>query len=162
MASPLAVGSLTTFPQGAGAGGDRLTSLPSATAYGLGSVNQSAAMQYDNNVAPIRIKTGASGTSATGYCRLWLVTSEDGTVWTDGVDPTVATNQAAKLVTAPLITGIATVANATTYYFPEFTVMSVLGFQPLYWAVVVENQAGSALDTVAASFYSRYLPIGYA
>jgi len=162
MASPLAVGTLTVFPKGATAGTDRLTSLASATALGLGAVNQSAAMAYDNNIAPIRIKTGASGTSASGYCRLWLVTSEDGTVYSDGIDPDTATNQASKLSTSTLVSAVATIANATTYHFPEFSVMSVLGFQPLYWAVVVENQAGSTLDTSAASFYSKYLPIAYA
>jgi hypothetical protein len=162
MANPLSIGALTTFPFGAGAGTDRLTALPSATALGLGTINQSTLLPYDINIAPIRIKTGASGVSVSGYCRLWLVTSEDGTVWTDGVDPTTATNQASKLITAPLFGGISAAANATTYYFPEFSVASLLGFMPLYWAVVVENQSGAALDAVAASFYSRYLPIAYA
>ncbi len=161
MSAPVAPGTLTVFPKGAGAGTDRLTSLASATALGLGAVDQHSSYQYDNNIAPIRIKTGSTGTSASGYCRLWLVVSEDGTVYTDGVDPDSASNQASLLVTSTLVAAIATTANATTYYFPEFSVMSVLGFQPMYWAVVVENQSGHALDTTAASFYSKYLPVGY-
>lgn len=162
MSNPFSVQALATLPRGAGAGTDNLTSLASATALGLGAVDQHTALRYDNNVAPIQIKSGASGTSASGFVSCYLITSEDGTVWTDGIDPNSASNQKSKIATATLVQAIAVVANATTYYFTEFSVATVLGFEPLYWAVVIDNESGHALDTTAANFYSKYLEIQYA
>lgn len=162
MANPYVIGSISNMPNGPGAGTDLLTALPSATAYGLGVLDNHLAILADLIIPPIQIKSGASGVSATGSCSLWLATSEDNTVWTDGLAVAVATNQASKLVTATLVATIAVTANGTTYYFPEFSVLGVLGYFPLYSAVVIQNQSGAALDTTAGNFSAKYLPITFA
>lgn len=156
MASPFTRGTLTTFANGPGAGTDNLTSLPSATAYGLGALDLSAAVVGDVLFAPLKIKSGSTGTSASGYVRRYLITSEDNSLWTDGISPSAVSNQLSKIVTARLIDAIAVTANATTYYFEERSVMDILGFVPRYVAIVLDNESGHALDTVAGSFAAQY------
>jgi hypothetical protein len=61
-----------------------------------------------------------------------------------------------------LTPAITVTANATTYLFPEFSIYSLLGFMPTYWAIVVYNQSGAALDATAANFYAKHSLISYA
>ena len=164
MANPIALQAIAVFPKGAGAGTDNVTSLGTGVAKGFGGINQSAAERYDNKVAPIRIKTNATAPAATGYATLYIVTSEDGTVWTDGIDPDAVTTQKAKIVTATLVQAIAVTAASTTYYFQEFSIASVLGFNPGYWSLVLDFEGGttSALSATATDHYTKYIEAQYA
>jgi hypothetical protein len=155
MSNPLSVAALTTFPLAS-----NLTSLPSTQAMGLGSLGTTLLQYYDDNVAPIQITSGASGVSASGTASLYVVCSEDNTHWTGGVNPAVTADQSAALATLTALSTIAVVANATTYEFPEFSIYSVLGFMPTYWAVVIYNQSGAAF--ASSGFIAQHSLISYA
>jgi len=161
MTNPLSYGTLTTMPNGPGAGTDNLTSLPSATALGQGVLDFSAAPVYDCVIAPMKVKSGSTGTSASGLLTGYIITSEDNTVWTDGISPTSASDQSAKIATAMVAFQIAVVANATTYQTPEVSIFAILGFVPRYAALVVYNQSGHALDTTSTNFYEKYSITSY-
>jgi hypothetical protein len=158
MSNPLSQGTLTTFPLAS-----NLTSLPSGQAMGLGSlpVGQTtpATQYYDDNIAPIQITSGASGVSASGTASLYVVCSEDNTHWTGGVNPAVTADQSAALATLPALSTIAVVANATIYWFPEFSIYDVLGFMPAYWSVVIYNKSGAAF--ASSGFIAQHSLISY-
>jgi hypothetical protein len=163
MSNPLSVASLATFPLGPAQSTDNLTGLPSNQAKGLGSLGTALVQYYDDIVAPLQFKSGASGTTGTGTVSLYLVCSEDGTNWSNGINPNSSSDQSTLIGTLQMLTPAITVtANATTYLFPEFSIYSLLGFMPTYWAVVVYNQSGAALDATAANFYAKHSLISYA
>src|SRR5271166_471076 len=163
MSNPLSVAALTTFPIGPAQSTDNLTGLPNNQAKGLGSLGTTLTQYYDDNVAPIQFKSGASGVTGTGTVALYLVCSEDGATWSNGINPTSTSDQSPLIGSLPLFTpAIVVGANATTYVFPEFSIYSLLGFMPTYWAVVVYNQSGAALDSTAASFYAKHSLVSYA
>jgi hypothetical protein len=158
MANPFNVAALTAFSLTS-----NLQSLPTAQAKGLGSLGASVTQYYDDNVAPITIRSGVSGVSASGTVSFFLVCSEDGTNWTNGINPNATTDQAGSLTgLTPLQPVLGVVANATNYIFPEFSVYSILGFMPSFWALVVLNQSGAALDATLTNFYARHSLVSYA
>jgi hypothetical protein len=160
MSNPLSVAALATFPEGPAQGTDNLTALTNNKALGLGALGTAVTQYYDDNVAPIQIKTGAS--AVNGVVSLYLVCSEDGSIWTNGIDPNTTSDQSGKLgQLQPVVPPIAVAANATTYTFPEFSVYSVLGFMPSFWAVVVFNQSGQTLDSTAGNFYAKHSLVSY-
>jgi hypothetical protein len=162
MANPFSVAGVATWPNGPGAGTDNLTALPNNTAYGLGSVGTTTTQYYDDNVAPIKIKSGASGVSASGTASLYLVVSEDNTIFTNGVSPSAQSDQSAAIVLGPPLQQIQVTANGTTYYFREFSLAGVLFYMPSFWAVVIYNQSGAAFDGTAANFSAKHSLISYA
>jgi hypothetical protein len=158
MANPLSVAALTAFPLVS-----NLQNLLNNQAKGLGQLGTAATQYYDDNVAPITIRSGASGVSSSGTVSFYLVCSEDGTNWTNGVNPNATTDQSAGLAgLPPLQPVLGVVANATNYILPEFSVYSVLGFMPCFWAIMVLNQSGAALDATLANFYARHSLVSYA
>lgn len=161
MTNPLSYGTLTTMPNGPGAGTDNLTALPSATSYGQGVLDFSAAPIYDCVIAPIKLKSNAAGTSASGTVTGYVITSEDNTVWTDAIAPATVADQSSKIVTATAAFQIAVTANATTYYTPEVSLFALLGYIPRYAALVMRNQSGAALDGTAGNFYEKYSVTSY-
>ncbi len=163
MASPFSVAALTTFPHGPGQSPDALTSLANSAAKGLGSLGATLTEYVDDNVAPIKIKTGAASVSASGTVLVYVVTSEDGSNWTNGIDPTSTSDQSSKLTgLTPLSPVLNANANATTYFFPEFSIYSILGFMPSYWSVVILNQTGAAFDATASNFTAKHSLVSYA
>ncbi len=163
MSSPITAAALTTFPKGPAQSPDNLTSLPSAQAKGLGSLGTALTQYYDDNIAPLMIKSG-SGASGTGSVSLYLVVSEDGANWTDGIDPDSTGDQAAKIKTARQIGKIDNIAASTSYIFDEWSVFSAvnMGFMPSFWAVVVLNSSGGALDATNTNFSAKHTLISYA
>ncbi len=164
MSNPLSVASLTTFPNGPGAGTDNVTSLPNNQAKGLGSLGTSVTQYYDDNVQPFQLKSGASGVSASGSVSFYLVGSEDGTHWTNGIDPTSPVDQSGKLAgLIPLSPAMAMTANATTYTYLWFSVAAAFqGTMPSFWSVVIYNQSGAAFDATAANHIAKHSLISYA
>ncbi len=164
MANPLSVASLTTFPNGPGGSPDNVTSLPNGQAKGLGSLGTSVTQYWDDNIAPIQLKSGASGVSASGSVSFYVVASEDGTHWTNGIDPTSASDQSAKLAgLLPLSPALAMTANATTYTYLWFSIASALqAAMPSFWSVVIYNQSGAAFDATAANHIAKHSLISYA
>lgn len=161
MANPYTRGTLTTFPNGPAQGTDNLTGLANGNARGLGAVNSvpSNAPDADVVIAPIQIETGASGVSPTGTCSLYLICSEDNTIYDGLISPSSTSDQSALLANLPperLIETINTTAAATKYVFKWFSLFGVLGNVPTWFAVVVLNQSGATLNATASNFSAKY------
>ena len=162
MSNPLSAASLATFPVGPGQSTDNLTGLPNGQAKGLGALGATLVQYYDDIVAPIQIKSGSS-VSGSGTASLFLVCSEDGVSWTNGINPNSTSDQSSLIGSLASLMPVVTVtANATLYHFPEFSVYSLLGFMPTYWSILVYNQSGAALDPTAANFYAKHSLVSYA
>ena len=162
MSNPLSVASLAAFPLGPGQSTDNLTALPNGQAKGLGAVGTTLVQYYDDIVAPIQIKSG-SAVSGSGTASLYLVCSEDGISWTNGINPNSTSDQSSLIGSLASLTPVVSVtASAAVYYFPEFSVYSLLGFMPTYWSILVYNQSGSAFDLTAANFYAKHSLVSYA
>jgi len=163
MSNPLSVASLATFPLGPGQSTDNLTALPNGQAKGLGALGTTLVQYYDDIVAPIQIKSGTAGVTGSGTASLFLVCSEDGTSWTNGINPNSTSDQSSLIDSLPSLSPVVTVAaNGALYYFPEFSVYSLLGFMPTYWALLVYNQSGTAFDATAANFIAKHSLVSYA
>lgn len=159
MAAPVSRGSPTTWPKGPAQATDNITSLPSGQAKGLGALSCQPSSNTPYNdilVAPVQIKSGASSVSPTGTASIYVVVSEDNSVFDGAINPDSTSDQSANLDYARVVQQIDVVANATTYAFREFSIWSFLGFIPEYVAIVVLNNSGSAFDTTAASFSAKY------
>ena len=100
----------------------------------------------------LKIKTNASGTSATGYVSVYLVRSYDGTSYDDAF---AGSDAAFTPVNALLLGTINAVANATTYYRTFDTAELGLSL-PKKWAVAIVNSSGAALDSTAGSHEFKY------
>jgi len=162
MSNPLSVASLATFPLGPGQSTDNLTALPNGQAKGLGALGTTLVQYYDDIVAPIQIKSGSS-VSGSGSVSLFLVCSEDGTNWTNAINPNSSADQSSLIGTlTPLTPAVTVASNATIYVLPEFSIYSLLGFMPTYWSIVVYNQSGAALDTTATNFIAKHSLVSYA
>ena len=162
MSNPLSVASLATFPLGPAQSTDNLTALPNGKATGLGALGTTLVQYYDDIVAPIQIKSG-SAVSGSGTVSLYLVCSEDGISWTNGLNPNSTSDQSSLIGSLASLTPMVTVAaNAALYYFSEFSVYSLLGFMPTYWSILVYNQSGAAFDVTAANFYAKHSLVSYA
>ena len=89
--------------------------------------------------------------------------SEDGVNWTNGINPNSTSDQSSLIGSLVSLTPVVTVAaNATLYYFPEFSVYSLLGFMPTYWSILVYNQSGAAFDLTSTNFYAKHSLVSYA
>lgn len=128
-----------------------LTSLASAAARASTAVSNTTSL-YTDVLLFFKIKTGATGTSATGYINVYGYGSVDGgTTYPEGI---TGTDAGVTLTSPPnlvIIAQINTVANATTYTFGPISFCRMYGIDklPAQWGVVVVNQSGHALDTTA-------------
>jgi len=95
----------------------------------------------------VKVKTNASGTSATGYVSVYLVRSYDGTSYDDAF---AGSDAAFTPVNATLLGTLNTVANATTYY-KTFDVGELGLTLPQKWAIAIVNSSGAALDSTAGN-----------
>lgn len=165
MANPFSIQTVATLPKGAGAGTDNITNITSSGAKfarGLGAVDQSASLRYDN-IITFKAKTNATATTGNKVLSLYLITSIDGTNWTDGIDPDATSDQSSKISQATLV-GVATaIAASTTYYFPDIDVPAILGYCPLYWALVYQlDVTAGGFSSTAGDHYTKYSEIQYA
>lgn len=145
-----------TWPKGPAQGTDNLTSLASNNAKGLGAVNPATQPAYDLLIAPLKITTG-TGTSTTGTVSVYLVASEDNTVWPGGINPDSTSDQTAALSTATLLETITANADTTAFYSQkEYSVVGVLGFMPSYVAIIVQNNSGATLSATAGNHTAKY------
>ena len=103
-----------------------------------------------------KIKSGASGTTATGTINIYAYgTADGGTTYTDGA---TGTDGAITLTVPPnmrIIGVMNLVANATTYEAGPFSVAAAFGgILPDHWGIVVENKTGGTLDgSIASTWY---------
>lgn len=108
-----------------------------------------------------KIKTGASGTSSTGYINLWVYASADnGTTYPDNVTGTDANITLVNPNNLVWLGSFNCVANATTYKSPLFSVASKFGgILPVKWGIVIENKTGGTLDSTAGNHAVTYLRV---
>lgn len=147
-----------TFPFGPGQTTDNVTGLAAGQAKVLGSVGDGTLI-FDIVVSPILITTGAG---AAGSIDLFLAISENGGapptgIWDGGIDPTLSTDQSAKLAGGEIrrVSSIS-VQSATGYYFPEFSCPAFLGFFAMYYCPIIYNNTGVAFSATAAQFSAHY------
>jgi hypothetical protein len=95
----------------------------------------------------VKVKTGASGVSSTGYVSVWLIGSADGTNYDDGF---AGTDAAYTPVNARLIGFLTTTANATTYQ-KTFNLEDQGIELPQKFSIGIYNNSGAALDSAAGN-----------
>src|SRR5436190_5219805 len=116
------------------------------------SVRSSAAVDNSSNkflnaFVQVKIKTGASGVSATGFVIIYAyATADGGTSYPEGCGTDVGVT-----LTSPTnlreIGRINTVANATTYISEPLSVKAAFdGDMPDHWGIAIGNQSGGTLD----------------
>lgn len=122
-----------------------LSSLANAT-FATSSAIDNSTNKYLSALVQLKWKTGAAGTSSTGYVAVYLIRSADaGTTYDD--------NNKVLLGTMPVA------ANATTYVGSWDT--APLGALGSSWKLAVENQGGGTSDTVAGSFTMKFGGVKY-
>jgi hypothetical protein len=100
----------------------------------------------------VKVKTGASGVSATGYVAVYLVRSEDGSSYDDGF---AGSDAAFTPVNATLLGILTANANATTYQ--KVFDLAALGITlPEKWSIAVLNKTGAALDSTGGNHEVKY------
>jgi len=172
MSNPWVRGAPTVWPHGPGQMPDSLTSLPNGQAKGLGSLwaeNIGLITPLgDLILPPWKVTTGAG--SVAGTISRYLITSEDGSLWTGGIDPTSSLDQSTALaamltydgINSALIDSITVSAAATAYYFRWRSLQGLLSNVPHYVSILVYNQSGQALNAAAANHTAQYVSEAYA
>jgi hypothetical protein len=95
----------------------------------------------------VRVRTGSSGVSSTGYVSVWLISSADGTNYEDGFG---GTDAAYTPVNARLLGYLSTTANSTTYQ--KVFNLDELGIElPQKFSIGIYNASGAALDSTAGN-----------
>jgi hypothetical protein len=134
-----------------------LASLASAAARASSVVDNTVNLFLDALVV-LKVKTGATGVSTTGYVAVYAYgTVDGGTTYPEGITGT----DGAVTLTVPtnlrLIGIINTVANATTYASEPMSVAAAFGgVLPDHWGIVVVNSSGAALDVTEANHAKLY------
>ncbi len=95
----------------------------------------------------VKVKTGASGVSSTGYVSVWLIGSADGTNYDDNF---AGTDTAYTPVNARLLGYLSTTANATTYS-KTFNLEDQGIELPQKFSIGIYNASGAALDATAGN-----------
>lgn len=170
MTAPTAA-AFTVFPRGPGQTPDNITGLLDVQAKGLGIVGSANVDAKDYKVGCVKITTGTipGSPNGTGTASLYLAISEDGTLFTDALDPnsTNGVAEANKFITSQsvglmLVQRIACPASGTAYLFNAFSVFQKLGgYMPTFFGLYVVNNTGAQFNAVAANFTAGYKLITY-
>lgn len=155
------------FPYGPGQTPDNLTGLPNGQALFLGAVGTTQLQYYDDNIAPFEFTLT---TPSNGVITLLIIVSEDGVVWTGGINPGSTPGDQSGQVQAYLNSGppapfqlirVNTSTSATFYTTAAFSIAQVLNYMPTFWAIGIWNQSGSAFSNLSGQFYAKHNLIGY-
>jgi hypothetical protein len=172
MSNPWIRGAPAVWPHGPGQSPDSVTSLPNNQALGLGKLwaeNIGLVTPFgDLILPPWKITTGSGGVSGT--ISRYLIASEDGSLWTGGIDPTSSSDQSALLAAmlaydgtnAALIDSITVSAATTAYYFRWRSLQGLLSNVPHYVSILLYNQSGQALNATAGNHTVQYASESYA
>ncbi len=122
------------------------------------TVIDNSANLYQDALLMMKIKSGASGTAATGVVNIYAYGTVDG--GTDYSDGASGTDGAITLTVPPnmrFIGQVNVVANATTYIAGPFSVAAAFGgILPEKWGIVVENKTGGSLDATEGNHAKLY------
>jgi len=128
-----------------------LASLANNAGRGSTAIDNGTTLAFGADIR-VKVKTGASGVSSTGYIAVYLVSSEDGTSYDDGFG---GSDAALTPVNARLLGYITANANSTTYNAVFDT--AALGITlPRKWAICLLNKTGAALDSTAGNHEIKY------
>jgi len=127
-----------------------LNSLANGAGRGSNSIDNSSALAPEADIY-VKIKTGASGVSATGYVDIYLIKSEDGTNYDDGFG---GSDAAFTPKNVSYIGTISANANATTYQ-RVFNTLG-LGGLPRKFCIGIVNNTGAAFDSTAGNHAVTY------
>lgn len=152
MSNPPTAAGAAAFPNAS-----NLASLANNLAASLGGLG-TGTVYFDDLVASISVLTG-TGTSGGGTLKVFVIMSEDNSHWTNGINPNSASVSAAALASLNPIYTINANVDATTFYFPEFSLTNVFGFVPSYWTVVVQNLSGTAL--ASTGYFAEHNLLSY-
>ena len=99
------------------------------------------------------VKSGASGTSASGYVQIYVYgTADGGSNYTQGATGSDAAITLTVPPNARLLGTVNVVANATTYKFGPMSVARAFGgSMPEKWGIIVENKTGGTLDATGGN-----------
>lgn len=135
-----------------------LASLASAT-YRQSAAIDNTSNLFTNAASQLVIKTGASGTSATGSLSVYAYASMNGgTNYSGGASGSDAA-YTADVTGNPnlfLLGNIAVSANATSYTFRGADIAAAIGYVPSKWGIVVLNNTGHALDVTGGNFSAYF------
>jgi hypothetical protein len=118
------------------------------------TVVDNTANLYKDALVMVKIKTNASGTSATGYLNLYFFGTVDtaGPTYPEGATGTDGTVTLTAPPNLPPPVIMNAVANATSYTAGPFSVRQAFGgSMPEKWGVIIENKTGAALDSTAGN-----------
>ena len=135
----------------------RVHSNANNVAEAFGEIDNSSARAHDYHIQ-MTLPIHASATAGT--YDVYVVESNDGTLWTDNIDPGATGDVAAKLSDAKLAVVASTIYNATTRTDAEihFKVGDVLGVPvPAYIGFVVDNNSGQTIPATGAAGESQSL-----
>lgn len=128
-----------------------LASLSGGAAAGCLAVDNTTNL-YEDVLFTLALKTGASGTSATGNCAIYAYGETDGTNFTDAVTGTDATQTLTAPTNLKLVGIMNMVANSVTYIGGPFSAAAAFGgILPQKWGLVVVNNTGAALASSGSS-----------
>lgn len=128
-----------------------IASLASGSGRASTAIDNTSNLDISSDIR-VKIKTGASGTSSTGYVSVYLLRSEDGTSFDDAFG---GTDAAYTPVNALLLGTISATANATTY--AKVFDLAELGITlPAKWAIGIVNSTGGTLDSTAGNHEIKY------
>lgn len=114
---------------------------------------------YDDALVQIKIKTGGSGTTATGVINIWAYASADGgTSYPDGCGTNTASGTTN--VDLRLIGQLSATVNATTYISNVMSVAAAFGgVLPQFWGIAIENRSGGSLDSTEGNHDKFFQPV---
>lgn len=129
-----------------------LASLANAASRASTAVDNSSTL-YQDALVSLSIKTGASGTAATGSVVVYAYgTVDGGTNYTEGATGSDAALTLVSPTNLRMVGLISTPANATTYKAGPFSIAQAFGgVLPERWGIVVQNSTGAALDSTEGS-----------
>jgi hypothetical protein len=154
---------MSTLKSSYGSSGQTIT----CTLASLANNGQRSALAVDNTsdlavdvLVQMKIKSGVSGVSATGFVNIYAYgTTDGGTTYPEGA----GTDTGVTLTSPPnvrLIGVLNVVANATTYSSEPMSVAAAFGgILPQKWGIIIENKTGAALDSTEGSHAKLYQEI---
>jgi hypothetical protein len=120
-----------------------LASLGSASGRQSTIINNTSNLYQDVQVI-VSVKTASSSVAATGYYSVYLITSLDDSLFTDGGG---ASDAAITISNAKLMGSFTANATSTVYTCPALSVAQAAGgMVPPYWGIAVVNNTGTSLN----------------
>lgn len=135
-----------------------LNSLANAATKPIGAIDNSTAGAC-GFLVDYKITLAASSVSATGTIGFYLLTSGDGTNYTDGISPTASTDQTSSMKVSAQQLAHTVVANANSQVcYGSFEIPRM--FAPKYHSFLITNSSGAAL--ASSGHYVYYTAVNFA